>query len=180
MGRFTTESRRFKDQLQNTRGSVSRVLSTRVGTKRRRDSQPFIWAMHCCVALATNPGCRPKKPCAAPIWFCSRWGLPCQSCCQSRGALLPHPFIVTWPKPSRPAFCCTFPRVAPAGRYPAPFNRGARTFLPPSLKLRRTAGRPSGPPYLVIPRSLSNIKDSSSERHSPSITPSMVFGRKRR
>jgi len=30
-------------------------------------------------------------------------------------------------------FCGTFPRVAPAGRYPAPCLRGARTFLPPLL-----------------------------------------------
>ncbi len=29
------------------------------------------------------------------------------------------------------AFCGTFPGVAPAGRYPAPCFRGARTFLPP-------------------------------------------------
>lgn len=27
-------------------------------------------------------------------------------------------------------FCCTFPGVAPAGRYPAPLFHGARTFLP--------------------------------------------------
>ena len=37
------------------------------------------------------------------------------------------------------AFCGTFPRVAPAGRYPAPSFRGARTFLP----ARNPAGRPS-------------------------------------
>ena len=30
----------------------------------------------------------------APIRFCSRWGLPCRSCCQSRGALLPHRFTL--------------------------------------------------------------------------------------
>src|SRR5690606_4810889 len=96
-------------------------------------SQSFIWTIHCCTALATNPDSKPKKPCAAPIWFCSRWGLPCQTCYQVRGALLPHPFIITGPKTSRPAFCCTVPEQAitplPAGRYPAPFNRGARTFL---------------------------------------------------
>ncbi len=40
------------------------------------------------------------------------------------------------------AFCGTFPRVAPAGRYPAPYFRGARTFLPPVS--RRAAIRPSG------------------------------------
>ncbi len=31
------------------------------------------------------------------------------------------------------AFCGTFPGVAPAGRYPAPCVRGARTFLPPDV-----------------------------------------------
>ena len=36
-------------------------------------------------------------------------------------------------------FCGTFPRVAPAGRYPAPCFRGARTFLHPN------ALRPFGP-----------------------------------
>jgi hypothetical protein len=40
------------------------------------------------------------------------------------------------------AFCGTFPRVAPAGRYPAPCFRGARTFLP--AVARRAAVRPSG------------------------------------
>ena len=42
------------------------------------------------------------------------------------------------------AFCGTFPGVAPAGRYPAPCFRGARTFLPPTRKGRRAAIRPSG------------------------------------
>jgi|GEM_PF-1884925 len=32
---------------------------------------------------------------AAPIRFCSRWGLPCRRCCQLRGGLLPHPFTLT-------------------------------------------------------------------------------------
>jgi len=41
------------------------------------------------------------------------------------------------------AFCGTFPGVAPAGRYPAPFFRGARTFLPHN-KARATV-QPSGP-----------------------------------
>ena len=43
-------------------------------------------------------------------------------------------------------FCGTFPGVAPAGRYPAPCLRGARTFLtPPSvIPVRSAAIRPSG------------------------------------
>jgi len=31
---------------------------------------------------------------AIPIWSCSRWGLPCQPCCQRRGGLLPHLFTL--------------------------------------------------------------------------------------
>src|SRR5690348_18501838 len=36
-------------------------------------------------------------------------------------------------------FCGTFPGVAPAGRYPAPCLRGARTFLPPQFAQTRIA-----------------------------------------
>ena len=54
---------------------------------------------------------------AAPIWFCSRWGLPCHDCCQPRGALLPHRFTLTsGTSPRRFVFCGTFPGVAPGGR----------------------------------------------------------------
>jgi len=42
------------------------------------------------------------------------------------------------------AFCGTFPGVAPAGRYPAPCFRGARTFRPSALAGREAAIRPSG------------------------------------
>jgi hypothetical protein len=31
---------------------------------------------------------------AAPIWPCSRWGLPCRPRYRGRGALLPHPFTL--------------------------------------------------------------------------------------
>lgn len=47
--------------------------------------------------------------------------------------------------PGRFAFCGTFPRVTPAGRYPAPCFRGARTFLPRGLSaLAAAAVRPTG------------------------------------
>ncbi len=39
------------------------------------------------------------------------------------------------------AFCGTFPGVAPAGRYPAPYFRGARTFLPSGVAPR--SGHPA-------------------------------------
>ena len=67
-----------------------------------------------------------EKPCVAPIRSCSRWGLPCCSCCHARGALLPHRFTLAL---RRFVFCGAFPGVAPAGSYPAPCLRGARTFL---------------------------------------------------
>jgi hypothetical protein len=55
----------------------------------------------------------------------------------------PLPPARTWPGAVRRCtFCGTFPGVAPAGRYPAPCLRGARTFLPPHR--RRAAIRPSG------------------------------------
>jgi hypothetical protein len=89
----------------------------------------------------------------APIRFCSRWGLPCRSRRRKRGALLPHRFTLAGfaaPQAGRKAggllFCGTFPGVAPAGRYPAPFVRGARTFLPAALsgQWRSAAARPTG------------------------------------
>ena len=74
---------------------------------------------------------------AIPIWSCSRWGLPCQPCCQRCGGLLPHLFTLTQlfsGKPEsqgRSVFCGAFPLVAQAGRYPAPLLFGVRTFLTP-------------------------------------------------
>jgi len=50
-----------------------------------------------------------------PIWSCSERGLPCHSCYQLRGALLPHHFTLTtmW----RYNFCGTFRRLAPPRYY---------------------------------------------------------------
>jgi hypothetical protein len=113
---------------------VSRVLygsGPKAGTW-----QPFIWDNACALPPATHPDDWPGKgrtACAVrviPIRSCSRWGLPCHPCCHARGGLLPHPFTLTC-RGRRYSLCGTFPGVAPAGRYPAPFFRGARTFLPP-------------------------------------------------
>jgi len=76
-------------------------------------------------ASCNQPGWRAKAPVrqwrSIPIRFCSRWGLPCRSCCVAEGAVrsyrtlspLPAP---DWSRGRRFAFCGTFPRVAPAGR----------------------------------------------------------------
>jgi len=36
----------------------------------------------------------PASARAAPIWSCSRWGLPCRPRRRGRGALLPHRFTL--------------------------------------------------------------------------------------
>lgn len=50
------------------------------------------------------------------VWSCSEWGLQCLFCCQKSGELLPRLFTLSF---RRYIFCCTFPRVASAGCYPA-------------------------------------------------------------
>ncbi len=45
----------------------------------------------------------------------------------------------------RPALCGTFPGVAPAGHYPAPWVHGARTFL----VVAHAVAQPSGASYLA-------------------------------
>jgi hypothetical protein len=93
----------------------------------------------------TGNGPETRRLRATPIRFCSGWGLPCQTCCQVRGALLPHRFTLTEDMPRQFIFCGTFPGVTPAGRYPAPYSRGARTFLPCTLSsLARAAIQPTG------------------------------------
>ena len=79
-----------------------------------------------------------RKPRTVPIRSCSRWGLPCRRRCRQRGALLPHLFTlaaVGSNAPRRSVLCGTFPRLAPAGCYPAPLVHGARTFLPDNLSV---------------------------------------------
>jgi len=94
-------------------------------------------------AWSNLPGRRPGpgwgfRPVAVPIRSCSRWGLPCRFRCRKRGALLPHRFTLAEAlrnAPRRSVLCGTVPGVAPAGRYPAPFVHGARTFLPGHLSV---------------------------------------------
>jgi hypothetical protein len=112
---------------EGARRPVSRVLSD---TPRGAPGRPFLWDAHCCAPRATNPGDGAEAPLhrrframpAAPIRSCSRWGLPCRSCCQGRGALLPHRFTLACDgvplrggRRRRFVFCGTFPGVAPAG-----------------------------------------------------------------
>jgi hypothetical protein len=109
--------------------------------------------------VRTDPGTWPRT---APIRSCSRWGLPCRFRCRKRGALLPHRFTLaagyTLHARGGLLFCGTIPGVAPAGRYPAPFVRGARTFLPAALSgspfqdFGGAAVQPTDPPWMGMKR----------------------------
>jgi len=92
-----------------------------------------------------------------PIRHCSRWGLPCQSCCQDRGALLPHRFTVAWADPSR------LFSVALSLGFPRPGVTRHRCFL--------ESGLSSGPEDLAA------IRPSARCSHSSLIAPGKGFGR---
>jgi hypothetical protein len=78
------------------------------GSVRRGACAPHVTAIHLGRRLpgaSSNLPGRPDPdtdpgellPRAAPIRFCSRWGLPCHSRCRERGALLPHRFTLAFP-----------------------------------------------------------------------------------
>jgi len=129
-----------------------------------------------------NPPCRTEIRRVAPTRSCSRWGLPCRRRRRRRGALLPHPFTLTRLRQGfggRFAFCGTFPRVAPAGRYPAPCSRGARTFLPPGNPGRRPSGRLTPSNIIIVDDySINSIKPFKSDTVSKSASPVIRSGRK--
>ena len=86
------------------------------------------------------PACRPYLV-LLPVGFAVPLPLPV-----ARWALTPpfHPYRPGEPG-RRSVFCGTFPGVAPAGRYPAPCLRGARTFLTRAVTRPSAAIQPSDP-----------------------------------
>jgi hypothetical protein len=84
---------------------------------------------------------------SSPIWPCSGWGLPCDSCYQKPGALLPHPFTLAC-APEEPSAVCSllhFPSPCGARALPGTLPCGARTFL------QRNPREPAGDPYSHAP-----------------------------
>ncbi len=84
------------------------------------------------------------EPAAAPIWSCSRWGLPCHRRYRRRGALLPHPFTLA----SRPKRGGGLLSVALSLGSPPPGVTRHRVSVEPGLSSprspRRSGRRPSG------------------------------------
>ena len=103
----------LREQKEKGNRPVSRVLSRTVIHLRRLSPD----------ACSDLPGSRADHTLRSSIWSCSGWGLPCRHCCQRRGALLPHLFILAGSrerKRRRFVFCGTVRRLAPPRRYLAP------------------------------------------------------------
>ena len=118
---------------------------------------PLRGFVHCTVLTPAFARVRRGSRLRLPIWSCTRWGFPCRSCRQGRGALLPHRFTLAcrdansptrWlAAAARQAVCSLLhfpsPREAAPGRYPAP--------CPVKLGLSsgRSIGRSLRPPAIL-------------------------------
>ena len=97
------------------------------------------------IAFANIPRCRPYSV-LLPVWFAMPFPLPDPRCALTAPF---HPYLAEAPKGvgGRFVLCGTIPGVAPAGRYPAPYVDGARTFLSRSLStVAGAAARPTDVP----------------------------------
>src|SRR5690606_21143753 len=126
--------------------------------------RPFFLGGRCRPPHATYPDGRAETAPevalhAAPIRFCSRWGLPCRSCCQSRGGLLPHPFTLASPDGEAVCFLWHFPWGCPRRPLAGTVFPGARTFLTGDLSVPAgAAARPTGRAYKGVRVAKSNLK----------------------
>ena len=113
-------------------------------------------------------------PFTCPYMVLLRMGFTMPGLLPDRRCALTTPFHPYHGRPWRYFFCGTFPRVAPAGRYPAPYPRGARTFLPQHLSdsYERSSNRLAGGHYIRA------CTAASVRRVSSSALPSKRRGRK--
>ena len=134
---------------KDARRPVSRVLSRPL---RARDDHSSGTSVAGRLARPTRAaavetrlaGAGPEGPVGRPPLCGLAPGGVCHAAAVAGGAVRSYRTLSPLPAASedgrrRSALCGTFPGVAPAGRYPAPCFRGARTFLPP----KRAAIRPS-------------------------------------
>ena len=123
---------------RGVRWPVSRVLSPDFS-----EGWPFLWDMPRGMPHATYPDGSPETGQRRPYLVLLPVGLAVppplpEARCALTAPFHPYPGVAAR---RRCAFCCAFPGVAPAGRYPAPCLHGARTFLQPLS--RPAAIRPS-------------------------------------
>ena len=108
-------------------GPISRVLSPPRGEGGDHSSGPAVAGRLKQPTRSASEGnsrtnCPAQRPDAA-AWPCTRWGLPCLTCHQASGALLPHLFTLACGRnPSAVCFLWHFPVPArhQAGRWVLP------------------------------------------------------------
>ena len=133
---------------KNARRSVSRVLSPRKGDDHSSGTSVTGRLLHptrTATRKRVGVACRPYSG-LLPVGFAVPRPLPARAV-RSYRTLSPLPAFSPKGSNGRFAFCGTFPRVAPAGCYPAPCFHGARTFLPPAgfpIAGRRSSDRLAG------------------------------------
>ncbi len=121
----------------NARWPVSRVLSRRrSGMDGHSSGTPVAGRLaQPTRTTARKPAWSPDFSRDPPSLLGFAPGGVCPAAPVARGAVRSYRTLSSLPASGRSrrgrfAFCGTFPRLAPAGGYPAPCFRGARTFLP--------------------------------------------------
>ena len=135
------------DEGKNVRWPVSRVLFRRSGddhSSRRSVTGSLKQPTRVAVRIPDLSG----KPDVPPLFGFAPGGV-CRAIPVAGNAVRSYRTVSPLPAPlargRRSDFCGTFPGVAPAGRYPAPCVRGARTFLPRACTRRRPSGHLTRP-----------------------------------
>jgi len=136
-------SRRCRSGIgKNARRPVSRVLSRPLRARDDHSSGTSVAGRlarptRAAAAETRLAGAGPEGPVGRPPLCGLAPGGVCHAAAVAGGAVRSYRTLSPLPAASedgrrRSALCGTFPGVAPAGRYPAPCFRGARTFLPPA------------------------------------------------
>lgn len=106
------------------RKTISRVLYPAL---RRNDDHSSGRAVASPLEQPTRATSR-KQAYARPLFGLAS-GEVCRAVPVARSAVGSYPAVSPLPPKRRFVFCCTVCRIAPPGRYPAPYFREARTFL---------------------------------------------------
>jgi hypothetical protein len=141
-------STRIRSKVGKIRQKACKPGSVRRAGRAPLGRWPFIWDARHRTPRATDPDSSVKtrlrpKPRTVPIWFCSRWGLPCHDRYRPRGALLPHPFTLTLPQTAQAVcFLWHFPWGRPRRVLPGTVFPWSPDF-PPSPAKTGNSGHPA-------------------------------------
>jgi len=163
-------------RCRNARRPVSRVLSPQAGDGHSSRT-PVTQRLKQPTRTAGRKRAPPASRHAVPIWFCSRWGLPCRFRCRSRGALLPPRFTLARPRPGG-----LFSVALSLGSPPPGVTRHRVSVEPglssPTRRWRRPSGRLAVAPWAESAQASRKRASSAASRPcvSASAIPSIRLG----